>query len=173
MSIKQRDQKVAGPEQTGPQWPSEDARRLAVSTNANGYRHHIGRGRDHSDKAIACQQKIDVLRAQIGQLEQERDHEAQLARVEHEAGSAYAEFLKWAGEPLPVIEVQQSAQQHAEQYGGPQTGVFALPGDLVCPCGAPMVHDQTLGPIHRFQDGGYELAGEVCRRLKSQQEAAS
>lgn len=164
-----------------PQWPTEEAKRIALQANNTAYLHHMTRGRVHSDNAVNRSQDIERLVGQIAQaqaeverLERERAQEAQAARVEHEMASAFAVMLQSVGEPLPAVEMPVQAApagqgpdwaQHKQAYGTPETGSFALP-DPVCPsCGGAMVVDPKLGPIHPYPDGpGYVAAGENCRR---------
>lgn len=178
------DQKVAGvPEQTGPQWPSEDSAQRAIGTTARHYLDHMTQGRVHSDRAINRAQEIErrlhqiaALQGEVDQLERERSEEAQGARIHHEQAGAFAVMLQSVGAPLPQVEMppapaateQGDPRQHSDQFGGPQTGSFsAVPGEGACPCGSLMVLDQRLGWIHPHEDGkSYDVAGDACRRPK-------
>lgn len=101
----------------------------------------------------AWQDQINTLREKI------TDAEMYVAEIQQAVGDVAATAdLPPAALPLPD---HGSAEQHAEAFGGPQTG-FTL---TACPCGEPMENDEKRGWIHRVE-GGWEAAGENCHHLK-------
>jgi hypothetical protein len=135
--------------------------------------------RSLTDNGIAHYRKLNERdQTEMDTLRRVRaEHEAEIASIDdvmkdlqdtiaRRAAKSRGDIISLLPQPEPVptsvFTPQGDPFQHQDAFGGPQTGTFL---GLLCPCGDPMELDPKHGPVH-LVDGGWEVAGEFCKRHK-------
>lgn len=142
---------------------SDEARQTGIQANLRMHRESGGRALAHERNAARLtaeveqgqreyeqlRKRLEELGQQLTRASEERDREQHYARQERDAEAMFGQVIVALGGPFPP---------RMQEATGPQ-------GVEVCQtCGAPMQWNEKHGFIHPIDGGGWDLAGESCRR---------